>query len=1191
MEGEKLAKTPPPPRPSRPPSQRSFSLTPVELLHTSTSTPTPSPSRSPHTPPKPIRNPSSTTLSRHTSTPASSMYPTFDARTPPPTPPRPTQLYRTSSPIPRNTSTISRTSDVKIVTDSIDRVSLRPTLSTSASKLSGSDKCQLHAVDARSDLQQLLESDDVPKPQVALQYVTREGGVEMRILQHGDKHLKSIYMQIDTHVHSLKMYKKPGDIKVRYIALESIHEIRIAEFGRFWRKLKDPMHYDLGFLIIYGERYEEFGIVANTQAQRNKWIVALTALLKDEQYHDGSTNNELWIRRQWLERSKPMSKSKIGARTFAASDAVSFASSLSYKLSIAEAQGLIAEVESGTKLTSCASLGQFLEKLHPRVSERQIFDSRCDSHDLSNIGSPVKRWSRQAFKQWIEMDQMQFPDEDKIDNIFNLFGDSSKNYMTFEGFLRFLHSSLNDVGSREFREVTSDMTRPLSEYFISSSHNTYLLGDQLRSNSSVEAYIRVLRSGCRCVELDCWDGADGLPIIYHGRTLTSKITFEEVVKVIRNYAFEASPYPLTLSIENHCSVQQQGYMANYLKKYLGNMLDVPTVEDREEDFLPSPEELQYKILIKNKKNAIARPNLDNSDSMTQPSQTSPDMDDEDKEYRRKMQKHLQNVDIEGISLDDLENGLSAGEKDTALGDYEFKVAVELSDLVEYLQPTPMKSLKASNRDSKYYEISSLAEGKMQRYAKREPVDLVRYNITRLSRIYPGGFRVDSSNYNPMTAWNCGCQMVALNFQTLDRAMHLHKALFKANGGCGYILKPSYLRDLSREFDPNLSDVLAVSDVYPELSEMVLTITVFSAEFLPRMSAMEGMFNTLRKPLSKQINVDGNPFYKILIVGTPADSKEYKSDVRTSYLAPLWNHTEKFNISAKMLCFLRFELHYTGVGLIGSYTINLDAMRQGYRYIYLENSTGTAISPATLFIHTTLETKVSHDINMQLENERVSIASAGPPQHPHIQPYSPNVEDQHCPQELTYQQNIAMNNTNMSHLSQYQPHVHTRISHDSSVSESHSSLNYTYRQQCSSTNIYAQAQQSHMITPTQPSSYEQHGSQLDLGSQSANHPFSPQTHQTNTYVAAYTPGHSPAAAVVPPPSYTPSSTHSGQQSYPPQEGISQYQYPHQYPPPPQNLTQVQSAQIHTVACPYCTVHLEAVQGTTMTCSVCLGVFRG
>ena len=139
-------------------------------------------------------------------------------------------------------------------------------------------------------------------------------------------------------------------------------------------------------------------------------------------------------------------------------------------------------------------------------------------------------------------------------------------------FARYLTSRENDVMDPLKQELYQDMHQPLSHYWCASSHNTYLEGDQLRSFSSVNRYIADLHKGCRCVELDCWDGEDGEPIIYHGHTLTSKILFREVVEAVRDHAFKSSPYPVVLSLENHCSIAQQRTMAHHLLTILGASL-------------------------------------------------------------------------------------------------------------------------------------------------------------------------------------------------------------------------------------------------------------------------------------------------------------------------------------------------------------------------------------------------------------------------------------------------------------------------------------------------------------------------------------------------------------------------------------------------------------------------------------------
>jgi phosphatidylinositol phospholipase C delta len=72
--------------------------------------------------------------------------------------------------------------------------------------------------------------------------------------------------------------------------------------------------------------------------------------------------------------------------------------------------------------------------------------------------------------------------------------------MTYDGFWTYLTSPENAAFSEQNRGIWQTMTRPISEYYVSSSHNTYLVGNQLMGVSTIEGYIRALLHSCRSVE-------------------------------------------------------------------------------------------------------------------------------------------------------------------------------------------------------------------------------------------------------------------------------------------------------------------------------------------------------------------------------------------------------------------------------------------------------------------------------------------------------------------------------------------------------------------------------------------------------------------------------------------------------------------------------------------------------------------
>jgi hypothetical protein len=99
---------------------------------------------------------------------------------------------------------------------------------------------------------------------------------------------------------------------------------------------------------------------------------------------------------------------------------------------------------------------------------------------------------------------------------------------------------------------------------------------------------------------------------------------------------------------------------------------------------------------------------------------------------------------------------------------------------------------------------------------------MKVNQTRLTRVYPKGLRVDSSNFAALSVMAAGVQLAAMNYQTNDKPMWLYAARFEDNGAAGYIEQP--LRCFQPSFDPLF--------VAPS-AECVLVLEIISGWQLPK----------------------------------------------------------------------------------------------------------------------------------------------------------------------------------------------------------------------------------------------------------------------------------------------------------------------------------------------------------------------
>lgn len=754
------------------------------------------------------------------------------------------------------------------------------------------------------------------------------------------------------------------------VPIETIKELRSGKEAHYYRaQFSYPEEAESRWItiiyIIQGS-YKTLHILADTKEQFEAWDQTLRKLYAIRQGLTlGVGNTEVreavWERQYWKGADEE------GDQKLDFDDVERLCKRLHANLKTSEVQSLFTAADKDNKgYLDFPAFQRFVKLLKRRPDVEELYGKIA--------GENGGKFDYPAFEKFNKDVQKASYSEDELKSLWAKYTASSSpdspkpneppEFMTLEGFTAFLTSADNAAFADEGKPVYQDMRRPISEYFISSSHNTYLVGHQLVGVSTIEGYIRALLHSCRSVELDVWEG-DEEPMIFHGKTLTSKVSLREVCNAIAKYAFVTSPYPVLISAEVHCGVAQQEKLVDIMMEAFGDSLVQAPVEGRPPlKELPSPDDLKHKILLKAK-------NLFVVEQLTQAQA----------KLAAEKAAVLEAEESSSSSSSDDEPGQGAltglknkwrklrGKDPNAAPKSKVKMSFRLASLLVYTIGVKWHGIGDDGVDYAPEHIFSLSENSANRLLKASMSDLIEHSRTHLVRIYPKGTRVSSTNFEPHRYWAAGCQVVAINWQTFDMGYVMTQAMFQRNGRSGYVLKPEALRT------PGL-------DLLSKRTQHFFDVRIISAQQLPPLRNSKG-----QEIFDKSIP---DPFVEVSLLipdwtkspflpdsakiagakySPPNDATTTSATsartitlqtkvVRDNGFNPEWNETLHlpFDCVGGMmdLIFVKFTVRQEGKDddddePLAIYCVPLGSLRQGYRHLPLHDSQMTQHLFSTLFV--------------------------------------------------------------------------------------------------------------------------------------------------------------------------------------------------------------------------------------------------
>lgn len=419
-----------------------------------------------------------------------------------------------------------------------------------------------------------------------------------------------------------------------------------------------------------------------------------------------------------------------------------------------------------------------------------------------------------------------------------------------------------------------DLSHPISSYYISSSHNTYLTGNQLYSDASTDPYKDVLLRGCRCLEIDVWDGesksgsssasssdAEGeggrkaSPRKKSG--LSSRVsghvdTIKQRARSISNSSRGKSPsspqkvrvptpdppaevlqMPAPWRIESgelrpeprvlhgYTLTKEVSFRAvcNAIAETAFVATDLPIIVSLEVHASLEQQETMVEIMKEAWKGML----VDTSDALEGQTEHLPSPDQLRKKILIKV-KWAPAAAGEGPNapLEPVPSTSSGEEENGAAGDKKkaSKILPALSQLGVYTRAFTFKNFTQPEAAIPSH-VFSLSEAKAVDMHESSGDALFSHNRDYLMRAYPSGMRVNSSNLEPLFLWSQGVQMAALNWQSWDKGMMLNEGMFA--GEEGWVLKPEGYRGTIKDSDAGNT---------VRKRNLDLTIELFAGQNLP-----------------------------------------------------------------------------------------------------------------------------------------------------------------------------------------------------------------------------------------------------------------------------------------------------------------------------------------------------------------------